>query len=623
MTNEEVCCLYQIKFIWRESGKIENIGLGSLIYLDITSENSWIYQDPTFFYGIPNGIAVKGQILTRVGDILNFYNKNEGVYHTVKHKSSNSLSLKLNDENNLKFLNLNLTPDNIQLIEKKFSVCFELWSKKLHRSKDLFKNIYTGNVLFKSNLIMCHFQSETCSIFLVSDRKKYMSNFLCCKNKKFGCKYQFDRRDNVLKHEELCKTVKEAQENPKIIQVAFGFETNSCELAVKHKFIKENTKNSNFIFYDCETLMQPDITVVGQSEKRYTHQLVSIAANSFINGLHTQKIWIVKNSSLEAQDQIVDGFVKFCLAESSRMTLDTKIKLSVSTLLERLESKELGDLSVTECQSILFFLRSLQKLSILGYNSSKYDLCVMFKQIVKSYVRITDDTGLDIIKKGSKYFSVMMGSIWFKDLLNYGIPCSLDNYLKTWGKGTSKYAFPYERFSSIEEIKQCLTFPDKHCFDTILNGEIDEELYVKSKKIYDHYHGLPTSHRFHWPNFESYLSFYNLSDVVPTALAMITQFDVFEKNFKLYPLQYFGLPGYSKCVMYKLYDRKCPKFFSFSDNTDALFDFRKNIIGGLVNVMLRHVSLTAEPAAKAAKFNCHGKRWRKISFYDINAQYPR
>ena len=139
MTNEEVCCLYQIKFIWRKSEKIENIGLGSLIYLDITSENSWIYQDPTFFYGIPNGIAVKGQILTRVGDILNFYNKNEGVYHTVKHKFSNSLSLKLNDENNLKFLNLNLTPDNIQLIEKNFLFALNFGPKNFIDPKTFLK----------------------------------------------------------------------------------------------------------------------------------------------------------------------------------------------------------------------------------------------------------------------------------------------------------------------------------------------------------------------------------------------------------------------------------------------------------------------------------------------------
>jgi hypothetical protein len=612
-----------VKFITRENSIISETGVGSIIHLDIKCCDCWLYQQPAFFYGLPNGITFKGKILSKVGDVLNCFNKNYLTCESSQNPFSSALYLKLQLPENEKFLSQNLTPGNVFRIGKIFHVCFQVWTKKLIRDKDTFKNLYFGNLKFKSNSIICHYQAETCSIFFVSDKNKYMSNFLYCKNKIFGCQFQFDRREKVLKHERSCKTVKEAQKNPEINQIAFGSATNACELAVEHKFIKENTKNSNFIFYDCETIMKSDNTIVGNSIKRYTHELISIGANSFINGVHSQRIWIVENSTLQAQDYIVNEFVKFCLSESSRMVLDPQIKLSISIISERLESNEFGDLTLSKFRSILSFLSSLQKLSILGYNSSKYDLCVMFKHIVKSYVRITDDRNIKIIKKGQKYFSIMMGSIWFKDLLNFSIPTSLDNYLKTWGEGVSKYAFPYEKFSSIEEIQQCLTFPEKICFSTLLKGEVDDQLYLKSKKIYDYFHGLPTSHEFHWPNFKSYLAFYNMTDVIPTALAMITQFDVFEKNFKLYPLQYYGLPGYSKCVMYKLYDKNCPNFFSFCDKSDALLDFRNNIIGGLVNVMLRHVSLTDEPAAKAAKFNCNGKRWRKISFYDINAQYPR
>ena len=72
-------------------------------------------------------------------------------------------------------------------------------------------------------------------------------------------------------------------------------------------------------------------------------------------------------------------------------------------------------------------------------------------------------------------------------------------------------------------------------------------------------------------------------------------------------MQSFGLPSFAKKAMFKLYNTTCANIFSFPANSDATKVFREQIIGGLCNVYKRHVTLSDEPAAYAAKYNKNGK----------------
>ena len=143
-------------------------------------------------------------------------------------------------------------------------------------------------------------------------------------------------------------------------------------------------------------------------------------------------------------------------------------------------------------------------------------------------------------------------------------------------------------------------------FTSLISGVVDTELHYKCKNIFDYHRNLPREHLKYWSDFSNYLEFYNLSDVYPTSLAMINQFDVFKSNFGIYPLQSFRLPGFAKNVMYTHYNKECPNFFSFPNKTDASQVFRDHIIGGLTAVLKRHVTLLDEPAAYNAKFNKQG-----------------
>ena len=47
------------------------------------------------------------------------------------------------------------------------------------------------------------------------------------------------------------------------------------------------------------------------------HKLVSIAANSFINGVHNSEVWVVKDDTIEAEIQIVENFLDLCFEAQS------------------------------------------------------------------------------------------------------------------------------------------------------------------------------------------------------------------------------------------------------------------------------------------------------------------
>ena len=47
----------------------------------------------------------------------------------------------------------------------------------------------------------------------------------------------------------------------------------------------------------------------------------------------------------------------------------------------------------------------------------------------------------------------------FKDVRHYTSPCDLATFLKTWKAPAEKSIFPYQKYSSIEELEQAVEFP--------------------------------------------------------------------------------------------------------------------------------------------------------------------
>ena len=83
------------------------------------------------------------------------------------------------------------------------------------------------------------------------------------------------------------------------------------------------------------------------------------------------------------------------------------------------------------------------------------------------------DIKMRILKKTTSYFTLELikdenlpteKRISFRDVRNYCPPCSLDKFLRTWEAPFSKSIFPYQRYSSVEELAQATEFPSKEDF---------------------------------------------------------------------------------------------------------------------------------------------------------------
>ena len=83
------------------------------------------------------------------------------------------------------------------------------------------------------------------------------------------------------------------------------------------------------------------------------------------------------------------------------------------------------------------------------------------------------DIKMRILKKTTSYFTLELikdenlpteKRISFRDVRNYCPPCSLDKFLRTWEAPFSKSIFPYQRYSSVEELGHATEFPSKEDF---------------------------------------------------------------------------------------------------------------------------------------------------------------
>ena len=313
----------------------------------------------------------------------------------------------------------------------------------------------------------------------------------------------------------------------------------------------------------------------------------------------------------------------FCFSESDRMIIPEGVSEALTRLKELNKSPPAGF-----DKSDIFLLRkhleTFTTVPVYGYNSSRYDLAIIFDRIVM----VADRLGLSrydisILKKTNAYFSVNIKNLYLKDLSNFTTRMPLDKYLRLWTENSVKLVYPYEKFGSIEEIRSQTVFPEVDEFTSMLKGRVDVDLYHECKNEYDRRCNLPSGHPQKWSTFEDYLKHYNLSDVKPASQGLIKQFETYLQNFGCYPNHYLGLPSFAKAVMFSQYNESSPSIFSFPENSDATNVFRSNMIGGLTNVYKRHVTLDVdEEAASAAKYSKRGRPWKKIEFYDINSMYP-
>ena len=134
---------------------------------------------------------------------------------------------------------------------------------------------------------------------------------------------------------------------------------------------------------------------------------------SFVNGVHEARVWTVDDNSEGAQIELVGKFIRFAEAAASRMVINPLIVNAHENLKTMKEIPPGFDKE--DIFKLINHMKSYLTLAVYGYNSSRYDMNLIFDMIVKNY----DQPGFDrksvgLLKKGTAYFLCSFGNLQFK-----------------------------------------------------------------------------------------------------------------------------------------------------------------------------------------------------------------
>ena len=154
--------------------------------------------------------------------------------------------------------------------------------------------------------------------------------------------------------------------------------------------------------------------------------------------------------------------------------------------------------------------------NVFGYNSGKFDLPVLIPYIVNYATR--KNVPIKALKRGNSYIIIKIDNCTFKGLFNFFIDkqsldsinfnskVSLDRYLKQWGASVNKMIFPYERYNSIEQMRQEADFPPYAAFySTLRKSNVNRDDYDAALREYNRRKALPDDSKEKYHNMADYL----------------------------------------------------------------------------------------------------------------------
>lgn len=230
----------------------------------------------------------------------------------------------------------------------------------------------------------------------------------------------------------------------------------------------------------------------------------------------------------------------------------------------------------------------------------------------------------NILKRGLQYFSITTKLFKFNDTLNYSSPCNYSKYLKQWKvKEIGKSIFPYQLYSTVEELSAATEFPSRESFySTLTKKEVSVEEYESAKKEYDGKKSLPDDNPNKMRSMLCWLRHYNLLDVGPLVKAMSNCFEAFFSNFGMDASQYLSLPTIACNALYKSYDQQCSYIHTFPNEWNHIRQLhRDNIIGGLVSCFHRYINLVDDSGPKNGRYAPNGDRFTHLIQLDFNSLY--
>ena len=225
-------------------------------------------------------------------------------------------------------------------------------------------------------------------------------------------------------------------------------------------------------------------------------------------------------------------------------------------------------------------LKYISQLPVIGFNSGRYDINLIKKDIIGYITANYQETDIYTIKKNNTYLSVSVPDLKFIDISNYlAAGSSYSQFLKAYGSDIPKGIFPYEWFDTFEKLNFPHLPPASEFYSSVKkeNSIKNDDDYKKLIKIWNDNQ---------MTCFKDYLIYYNNLDTGPFCEALETFLKIyFDEGIDIFK-DFITLPGVARKMLYNSSKSKFSLFNQF--NSDLYYTFRQNIVGGPSIIFTRY-----------------------------------
>ena len=282
------------------------------------------------------------------------------------------------------------------------------------------------------------------------------------------------------------------------------------------------------------------------------------------------------------------------------------------------------------------------QLPILGYNSGKYDLNLIRKEILLQN-GFTETQNSFIIKKNNGYLCISTPLYKFLDAANYlSVGTSYDAFLKSYDTEQNKSFFPYEWLDDIKKLE--LTYlPEYSAFYSNLKNENTlENEYNSYQSVLDEHQddiaitlkalnlktppktGLGNYNELKqlwknnkWQTMKDFLIYYNNLDVIPFVEALEKMLHLYRENKIDLFKNCVTVPSAARHLLFTSVNNDV-NFALISEKQKDIYSlFKNNIIGGPSIVMSRYHKKDETHIRNNSEKVC-----KSVIGYDANSLYP-
>ena len=429
---------------------------------------------------------------------------------------------------------------------------------------------------------------------------------------------------------------------------------------VKNKFLPENYTQDHFAVFDIECLGVTDTAGPRSSKStEISDQKIVTVAFSSTFGVPTK---VIARDSFSKEDYFsfyteIVSHIRYMALEYIKTLPDSISEgiVKIQTILDNDKKSESSKLDVyrkSMLQRGLVHLQKMTKMRIYGYNSEKYDQPLILPGILSALKLKPSE--IDVIKRGTGVMmlglNIMDTEVLFVDAMNLSGGGTLSSFSKMFGTDESKGTFPYEHYQTIDEMKNCssfpkyeafkssLKFPDRESFRSKLDLAFEKarlelgftaDKFLNQMSIPEGSYDLPDDPNELPENIDfseihctldpvtyidnliefnmlksnmiisdmhGFLCYYNKTDVNVLQEALLKYCLLFKTNLNINPLDFLSLPGLAETIMWRFFDESKGSAFSLRERELNELIHENNFGGATIILGERHQEINVPNA---------------------------